>query len=245
MTGPEPLLTAEQVSISFGALKAVAEMELRVSAGEIVGLIGPNGAGKSTLVNGISGLVPLQKGRITLDGQDITRLAAYRRFRVGLGRTFQHVTLADELTVRSSLKVAEARGRYLRPPHRDLDENTLELCRQVGLDSALDKRVDTLSFMYRRLLSIVTALCGGTRVALLDEATAGLSRNERAEIGSMLVALIRDHPDRALLVIEHDLEFVRSVTTRSVAMVTGRLVAEGPTADVLKNPTLVTAYIGE
>jgi ABC-type branched-subunit amino acid transport system ATPase component len=241
----QALLEVQGLNVWFGALKAVTDMELVIRPGEIVGLIGPNGAGKSTVVNGISGLVPVRKGRILLEGRDISGIPSFRRFRAGLGRTFQHVALADGLTGRQCLRVVEARGRYRTPGRGGVSDDTLALCREVGLESVLDRRVESMSFLHRRLLSIVSAIAGSTRVALLDEATAGLSRAERASVGGALRALIAAHPDRGLLVIEHDLEFVRSVTTRSVAMVGGRFITEGPTDEVLRDPTLVTAYIGE
>ena len=237
-------LALESISVHFGALRAVHEMDLVIRPGEIVGLIGPNGAGKSTLVNAVSGLVPLTAGRIHLRGSDVTKTRSYERFRRGLGRTFQNVVLAEELTVRESLQVADARGRYVGG-HGRLTDETTQLCEAIGLTPVLDHVISDLSFMYLRLVSIAAALAGASTVALLDEATAGLSRQERAAIAEVLRQLIADDPSRALLVIEHDLEFVAEVTDRSVAMDQGQFLCEGPTDQVLRDRRLIRAYVGE
>lgn len=238
------VLCVEDVGVHFGALRAVDGMGLEVHPGEIVGLIGPNGAGKSTLVNAVSGLVPLASGSIRIRGEDVTRSRSYERFRAGLGRTFQNVVLAEELTVRQSLEVADARGRYLRAP-TGLSGQTRQLCEEIGLTAALDRIVGTLSFMELRLVGIASALAGGSTIALLDEATAGLSRQERQAIRDVLRRLVVDDPSRGLLIIEHDLEFVGQVTDRAVAMDRGRFLCEGATREVLRDRRLVRAYVGE
>lgn len=238
------LLRLDSVSVHFGALRAVDAMSLEIRTGEIVGLIGPNGAGKSTLVNAVSGLVPLTSGRIYLRGDEVTKARSYERFRRGLGRTFQNVILAEELTVRQSLQVADARGRYVAGHGRIADE-TMQLCDAIGLTPVLDHVVGGLSFMYLRLVSIAAALAGGSDVVMLDEATAGLSHQERAAIARVLRGVIADDPSRGLLVIEHDLQFVADVTDRSVAMDNGQFLCEGPTSEVLRDRRLIRAYVGE
>jgi ABC-type branched-subunit amino acid transport system ATPase component len=240
-TGGQPVLDIRNITVTFGGTKAVDDFSGHVNAGEVVGLIGPNGAGKSTVINAVSGLVPQTGGTVGLDGVDLTGEATYRRSRMGLGRAFQRVAFATGITARDHLGVAALHGRLLR--RRTLDPAHLDLVHSAGLDEYLDVAVDQLSFLYRRLVGIVMAVIGGERVVMLDEATAGLTDGERKRIGSMITTWATEH-GRGFLVVEHDLEFVRQIATRTIVMDKGRVLADGDTETVLRDPAVVTAYMG-
>lgn len=236
-----PVLSIQNITVTFGGTKAVDDFSGHVNPGEVVGLIGPNGAGKSTVINAVSGLVPQTGGTIRLDGVELTREATYVRSRMGLGRAFQRVAFATGITARDHLGVAALHGSLLR--RRTLEPVHLELVRSAGLEEYLDVPVDQLSFLYRRLVGIVMAVIGGDRVVMLDEATAGLTDGERKRIGAMIMAWAVEH-NRGFLVVEHDLEFVRQIATRTIVMDKGAVLADGDTETVLRDPAVVTAYMG-
>ncbi|MBX9472391.1 ABC transporter ATP-binding protein [Microcella sp.] len=236
-----PVLSIQNITVTFGGTKAVNDFSGHVNPGEIVGLIGPNGAGKSTVINAVSGFVPQSGGAILLDGIDLTRETIFGRSRMGLGRAFQRVAFATGITAREHLSVAALHGKLLR--RRVLEPVHMQLVRSAGLEEHLDVPVDQLSFLYRRLVGIVMAVIGGDRVVMLDEATAGLTDGERRRIGDMIMAWAVEH-NRGFLVVEHDLEFVRQISTRTIVMDKGAVLADGETDAVLRDPAVVTAYMG-
>jgi len=237
----DTVLQVSDITVTFGGTKAVDGFSAGIALGEVVGLIGPNGAGKSTVINAISGLVPQSGGTIVIDGVDVTRERPYRRSRRGVGRAFQRVAFAAGITVRDHLGAAGLRGALMK--RRALDETQLELVRAAGLERYLDIPVDELSFLHRRLVGILMAVIAGDRVVMLDEATAGLTDGERQRIGAMIIDWAAA-ATRGFLVVEHDLEFVRQIATRTVVMDHGAVIADGPTAEVLQDPAVVTAYMG-
>jgi ABC-type branched-subunit amino acid transport system ATPase component/ABC-type branched-subunit amino acid transport system permease subunit len=247
-------LVARGIRVTFGGRIAVDHVDLRVGARELVGLIGTNGAGKSTLMNAIGGFVPAT-GEVTVLGRDVTGLPAYRRHRLGLGRTFQAARLYDDLTVRETVMVAlEARDRsrvvpsMLRVPPSPRAERRKraeadDILDALGLGETVDQPAAALSTGTRRLVELAGQLALGARVVLLDEPTAGLSQHETEAFGPRLCEIQRDL-DAAILLIEHDMPLVMSVSDRVYCLEAGLVIAEGTPDAVRADPLVIASYLG-
>ncbi|MGO4680562.1 branched-chain amino acid ABC transporter ATP-binding protein/permease [Microbacterium sp. 2MCAF23] len=231
----EPVLTVEHLTVQFGALKALDDVSFSVPAASIMGLIGPNGAGKSTFVDAISGFLPKHGGRVLLGGRDLAGLSPTRRARLGLRRTFQQDRVPPLLTVGGYVRFVARR----RLSAADIDE-TLAF---FGCPPAR-ARLSSVDVGTRRLVEVAAALLSQPRLLILDEPAAGLSHDEHLA----LAARLRELPERygtALIIIEHDLDLVRSVCPMLTVLNFGTVLATGPQDEVLANPDVVKAYMGE
>jgi ABC-type branched-subunit amino acid transport system ATPase component len=230
---------------------AVNDVSITVRPGEVHGLIGPNGAGKTTFIDAVTGFVSLAGGRILVDDTDLTRWDARRRARLGIARTFQSLELFDDLTVRENLAVGADDGsarRYLsdiiRPSKPRLRPLVLAALRESELEDTLDVLPSSLPFGRRRMIAIMRALASDPAVLLLDEPAAGLSDPESEALG----ALIRDLATKrqiAVLLIEHNLDLVRSISDRMTVLASGSILAEGTPAEVLSHPGVLETYVGD
>jgi branched-chain amino acid transport system permease protein len=221
-----PVLSVSGLSVAFGGVHALEQVDLEVREGELVGLIGPNGAGKTTLIDAVTGFVPFT-GQVKLDGQDIGRMAAYERARLGLARTWQNTDLFDDLEVGENVAVAGGASGAL-----DL----------VHLGWATEAMPDQLSEGARKLVGVARALGGTPRLLCLDEPAAGLDARESDELGRSLRALA-DRGQTTLL-IDHDMGLVLSICDRVVVLEFGRVIADGPPAAVRQNERVIAAYLG-
>jgi branched-chain amino acid transport system permease protein len=231
----EPVLTVEHLTVQFGALKALDDVSFSVAEASIMGLIGPNGAGKSTFVDAISGFLPKHGGRVLLGGRDLAGLSPTRRARLGLRRTFQQDRVPPLLTVGAYVRFVARR----RLSAADIEE-TLSF---FGCPPARS-RLSSVDVGTRRLVEVAAAVLAGPRLLILDEPAAGLSHDEHLA----LAARLRELPQRygvALIIIEHDLDLVRSVCPMLTVLNFGRVLATGPQDEVLANPDVVKAYMGE
>ena len=245
---PDFALRLEKVSKWFGGLRAVDGVELAVHPGERRALIGPNGAGKTTLFNLIAGVLPASAGRITLFGDDVTRLAQHRRAALGLTRTFQITNLFPTLSVLDNVRLAaqaltRAKFAMLRPltRFRELEARAREALAAVGLDDRAATIVRHLSHGEQRQLEIALALAGRPRVLLLDEPAAGLSQ---AEAHMMTALLRRLDPAITLLIIEHDMDIALEVARDVTVLHYGRVIADGSREAVRADPTVREIYLG-
>ena len=253
-TATDPMLAGHDISVRFGGVEAVSETSVLVHPDEIVGLIGTNGAGKSTFMNAVGGYVA-STGRVELLGTDITRFSAPRRARAGLGRTFQTAALFPELTVRETVQVAlEARGRTpivstaLHLPHtfaleRRRRSEADELIDFLGLGRYADSYISDLSTGTRRIVEITGLLALGTRVLCLDEPTAGVAQRETEAFGPLIVN-IRRELDAAMLIIEHDMPLIMSISDRVYCLEAGKVIAEGSPSEVRNDPLVIASYLG-
>jgi branched-chain amino acid transport system ATP-binding protein len=235
----EPLLAVESVSCRFGGLLAVDTVSLAAPVGRITGLIGPNGAGKTTLFALISGFLAPNAGAIHYDGETITSLPPHRRARRGIARTFQIVQPFAGLSVRENITV----GAHLHHGSRAEALAAADLVgREVGLGGLLDRPADTLTVAGRKRLELARALATQPKLLLLDEVLAGLNPTEIREI----VPVIRRLCDRGItiMMIEHVMQAVMSLSEHIFVLAEGRLIAEGTPAEVAADRGVIEAYLG-
>jgi ABC-type branched-subunit amino acid transport system ATPase component/ABC-type branched-subunit amino acid transport system permease subunit len=259
-TEPAPLnadgsvLATQALTVRFGGLVAVDEVDFRAEPGEVIGLIGTNGAGKSTLLNAIGGFLPSQ-GRVDLLGHDVSDQLAHSRAQAGLGRTFQAATLFPELTVRETVQLAlEARKKtsfwgslinplYTIPNERRKRAEAAELIDYLGLGRYADKFIAELSTGTRRIVELTTVLAVQPRVICLDEPTAGVAQRE-AEAFGPLIKTVRDELDATLVIVEHDLPLILSISDRVYCLEAGAVIAEGTPQAVRDDPRVIASYLG-
>jgi ABC-type branched-subunit amino acid transport system ATPase component len=249
-----PTLAARDVVVRFGGLTAVDHASIEVRPGEIVGLIGTNGAGKSTLMNAIGGLIS-GGGSIELLGSDISRLAPSKRASLGLGRTFQAAKLFPELTVRETVEVAlEARGRtgllsvaLLFPRSNRMERakraDAAELIDFLGLGRYGDSHIGDLSTGTRRIVELAGLLALDARVLCLDEPTAGVAQRETEAFGPLMQEIRKDL-GASMLLIEHDMPLIMSISDRVYCLEAGKVIAEGIPEAIRNDPAVIASYLG-
>ena len=250
------MLDVKNVSISFGGLKAVDDFSITIEKGQLYGLIGPNGAGKTTIFNLLTGVYKPDGGRILLDGKDITGHKAIQINQAGIARTFQNIRLFKELSVLDNVKVGlhnhhkySTLSGILRLPsyykvEKEMDERAMELLKVFDLDKEFDYKASNLPYGKQRKLEIARALATEPKLLLLDEPAAGMNPNETAEL-MKTIRFVRDHFDMTVLLIEHDMKLVSGICERLTVLNFGHMLAEGPTSEVLSNPEVIKAYLGE
>jgi branched-chain amino acid transport system ATP-binding protein len=221
-------LTAQQVSVSFGGVHALVDVDLEVAEGKLIGLIGPNGAGKTTFIDAITGFVR-SRGRVELDGRDLSRLAPHERARSGLTRTWQATELFDDLTVGENVAVA---ARSPEDAQRAL----------AGLEPIVDKLPEQISQGERKLVGVARALAAAPRVVCLDEPAAGLDTAESDQLGRSLRQVVDG--GTGMLLVDHDMSLVLSVCDWIVVLEFGKVIATGTPDDVRRDRRVVEAYLG-
>lgn len=243
-------LSVRDLSVTFGGVHALTGVSLDVQPGQVVGLIGPNGAGKTTLIDAISGFVPRYAGSVTLDGRKLDGLSAHRRSGAGVGRSFQSLELFEDMTVGENLQVAaDPHGsrvllsNLVWPGRSPLPAVAAVAADQFELAGDLDRLPSELSYGRRRTLSIARAIAGAPRCLLLDEPAAGLDQHERGELASLILR-IAHRWGLAVLVIEHDVELVLSVSDRVIALDFGIKIAEGSPEQIRRDPAVIRSYLG-
>lgn len=241
----EPLLEVRQLTKRFGSFVALSDVSLTIAAGERVGIIGPNGSGKTTLINCVAGRLRPERGRVLFDSDDVTVLPPHRRAQRGLARTFQIPQPFHGMTPVENLYVPmrfAARGG-LRERDGRLRERALELLDSLGLAARADDACGTLSQIELRKLELARALAVEPRLLVADEAMAGLSADEVDEVLEILLALA----DRGITVImiEHIMRAIMRFSQRVLCIVSGKLIADGMPADVVRHPDVQRAYIGD
>jgi ABC-type branched-subunit amino acid transport system ATPase component len=250
-----PLLRTDDLSLGFGGITALEEVDVEVYPGEIVGLLGPNGAGKTSLFNVISGFLKPDQGRVLLEEEDVGHLLPYERVAAGIGRTFQHVRLFRGLTVYENLLVAQHRhleagsfAAMLRLPSRRRDERLARerveaILELVDLRPWKDAYPPQLSYGTMRFLELASVLSLQPKVLLLDEPASGIAQREVDALGPLLTR-IRDEQGCALFLIEHDMSLLLSVSERVYAMDFGRVISEGDPDDVVEDDRVLESYLG-
>jgi branched-chain amino acid transport system ATP-binding protein len=235
-----PILETRMVSQHFGGLVANRDISIAVSHGEIVGLIGPNGAGKSTLFNLIAGVAPPSRGSIWFDGEEVTALPATARCRRGIARTFQVVKSFDGMSVIDNVIVGALVRESSVSAARD---KAIEVLEFTGLGRRAETLASALTPSEKRRLEIARALATVPKLLLLDEVLTGLTPSE-AQKGVDLVRAIRER-GTTILMVEHVMEIVMPLVDRAIVLDLGSVLAEGKPTDVVRNPAVISAYLGE
>ena len=250
------LLEVKNIGISFGGLRAVDRFQIAIEKGQLYGLIGPNGAGKTTVFNMLTGVYTPSDGVILLYGVDITGKKTIDINKAGIARTFQNIRLFKEQTVLDNVKIglhnqmtySTLTGVFRLPKYYKteaaMDEKAMELLKVFDLDKEADYLASNLPYGKQRKLEIARALATNPKLLLLDEPAAGMNPNETKELMDT-IHFVRDEFDMTILLIEHDMKLVSGICEELTVLNFGQVLAEGKTSDVLNNPQVIKAYLGE
>jgi len=238
-----PVLTVGNLTKRFGGFVALQNVDVHVNAGERLGLIGPNGSGKTTLINCISGALFNDEGSIVFEGRDITRMPAHQRARLGVARSFQIPKPFRSMSVLENLRVPLEYAAWSRAEHRHITDEAMAVLEQMGLKERADENSAGLTQVDMRKLELARALAAKPRLLVSDEAMAGLSSSEVDEILEILLALNRRGV--AVIMIEHIMRAVMRFSERVVVLDAGQKIAEGTPAEIVRNPQVERAYLGE
>ena len=255
-TEKKPLLDVSNLSITFGGLRAVDGFQLQIQKGELYGLIGPNGAGKTTIFNMLTGVYKPNEGVILLDGQDITGHKTVEINRDGIARTFQNIRLFQDMPVIDNVKVGLQNqyhysiaasifhlGSY-RKVEKEMDDAAMEFLKIFDLEKFRDYKAANLPYGQQRKLEIARAMATKPKLLLLDEPAAGMNPTETKELMDT-IELIREKFGITILLIEHDMKLVSGICEKVTVLNFGRILRQGITKEVLRDPEVVKAYIGE
>ena len=250
------MLDVTKLSISFGGLRAVDELTMQIEEGGLVGLIGPNGAGKTTVFNMLTGVYLPTEGGIRLDGKNLIGKKPADICKMGVARTFQNIRLFPKLSVLDNVKaglhnqvtysLAESMlhlGGYSKK-EKDMDQRALEILSVFGLDSSANDLASNLPYGKQRKLEISRALATSPKLLLLDEPAAGMNPNETAELMDT-IEIVRKKFNVTVLLIEHDMKLVSGICEYLYVLNFGKLLAEGTPAQVLNDPAVIKAYLGD
>ena len=250
------LLEVKNLSVSFGGLRAVDDFSVEIDKGCLYGLIGPNGAGKTTVFNLLTGVYKPNEGIITLEEKNITGLKTIDINSKGIARTFQNIRLFKALSVidnvkaglHNHLKYSSFAGIFRLPiffrTEKQMTEEAMELLKVFGLEDEADTLAANLPYGKQRKLEIARALATKPKLLLLDEPAAGMNPNETQELMNT-IRFVRDHFDMTILLIEHDMKLVSGICEELTVLNFGRILCHGKTAEVLNDPEVIKAYLGE
>ena len=250
------ILEVKNLGIAFGGLKAVDDFSVTIEKNDLYGLIGPNGAGKTTVFNLLTGVYKPDNGFIKLDGKNITGKSCVEINKDGIARTFQNIRLFSQLSVLDNVKAGLhnhheyttlegiLRLPRFRAMEKEMDKKALELLDVFGLVNHANVTASNLPYGMQRKLEIARAMATGPKLLLLDEPAAGMNPNETAELMET-IRLVRDRFDMTILLIEHDMKLVAGICEKLTVLNFGRILCQGETLEVLHDPEVVKAYLGD
>ena len=250
------LLEVKKLGISFGGLRAVDDFSMTIEKGQLYGLIGPNGAGKTTVFNLLTGVYKPNEGIIRLDGEDITRKSTIEINHAGIARTFQNIRLFKNMSVIDNVKVGLSEhfkysalegilhlGRFSKV-EKEMDAEAMRLLKVFDFDTERDTLAANLPYGKQRKLEIARALATDPKLLLLDEPAAGMNPQETVELMDT-IRFVRDKFDMTILLIEHDMRLVSGICDELTVLNFGQVLCQGETKEVLNNPEVIKAYLGD
>lgn len=250
------LLKTENLSIDFGGLRAVNNLNMEINEGELVGLIGPNGAGKTSVFNLLTGVYMPTEGSVKISGVNTFNLKTNKIVELGISRTFQNIRIYKQLSVLDNVRIsldqkenystldAIFRTKKFRNMESELTKKALEYLRMFDLESMANNRADSLSYGNQRKLEIARALACNPKLLLLDEPAAGMNPNETQELME-IIRNIRDNMGISILLIEHDMDLVMGICERLYVLNFGEIIAKGNPLEIQNNPEVIKAYLGD
>lgn len=250
------MLEVNNLSISFGGLRAVDNFSIKIEEGQLYGLIGPNGAGKTTVFNLLTGVYKPNEGIILLGGKDITGHSTIDINKEGIARTFQNIRLFKDMSVLDNVKVGlhnhhsynVLTGIFRLPKYfqteKEMNEKAMEILKVFDLDKEADVLASNLPYGKQRKLEIARALATDPKLLLLDEPAAGMNPNETQELMDT-IRFVQKHFHMTILLIEHDMRLVGGICEELTVLNFGQVLIQGKTAEVLNDPTVIKAYLGE
>lgn len=251
-----PLLETKNLGISFGGLRAVGDIDLKIDKDELVGLIGPNGAGKTTFFNLITGVYTPTEGEIIFNNKKISGKSPSQINNIGVARTFQNIRLFKDLTVVENVKVAFhssmhyslLQGVFRLPAYwkeeKEIHDKAVELLKVFSLEKSIEEKASNLPYGQQRKLEIARALATNPKLLLLDEPAAGMNPSETSELMDT-INLIRDRFKIAILLIEHDMNLVMGICEKIIVLDYGMIIARGTPEQIKSDSKVISAYLGE
>jgi len=243
------ILRSQDITVDFGAFRAIDNVSIEIETGKVYSIIGPNGAGKTTLINALSGLQKPSAGKVFLKDEDITRLEPHVRAMKGMGRSFQIVNIFPEMTVFENLRLAGQAIKFGIQPlwrsvgqYRKLNEAAEEMISFIGLEQYRDMKASLLSHGYQRSLELGIALMLNPEVLLLDEPLAGVGHHE---LKSTVELIKKVAEDRTVVLIEHNIDVVMSISDMIIVLVAGQVLCTGTPTEIQANPKVREVYLGE
>lgn len=252
----EVVLSAKNISIEFGGLKAVENFSIDIKEGELVGLIGPNGAGKTTVFNMLTGVYLATSGTIELRGHDVTKLSPHKRVSIGISRTFQNIRLFKRMSVLENVKLSSNvhmnyglfAGIFKTKKYWEQEDKAtaeaLEILKDLGLEQYANEEAQNLPYGKQRKLEIARALASHPAILCLDEPAAGMNPIETEELMET-IKIVREKYKTAILLIEHDMKLVMGICEWIKVLSFGKEIATGTPDEIKNNPEVISAYLGE
>ena len=250
------MLDIKNLGISFGGLRAVNDFNVEIQKGELYGLIGPNGAGKTTIFNLLTGVYKPGSGTVKLNGQDITGRRTIDVNRAGVARTFQNIRLFEKMSVLDNVKAGlhnhfhynTIEGIFRLPRYfkveKQMNKRALEILKVFEMDQDVEIAAMNLPYGKQRKLEIARAMATNPKLLLLDEPAAGMNPNETMELMET-IKFVRDEFDLTILLIEHDMKLVAGICEKLTVINFGEILVQGETGEVLRDPQVIKAYLGE